>query len=159
MTHKTGLGQDSHRFLPADASKPCILGGLIFNDAPGFSANSDGDVVLHAICNAISSLTGIRVLGGIADELLEKDGITDSSVYLEAALNLLGKMQIDHLAISIEASRPHFGDLLDNMRAHIAKLMKIETSQVGITATTGEGLTDFGLGDGVQAFCILSVSS
>ena len=64
---RTGLGQDSRRFLPQDTSKPLVMGGLIFEDYPGFHANSDGDVVLHAICNAISSLTGILVLGGIAD--------------------------------------------------------------------------------------------
>ena len=52
---RTGIGQDSHRFLPADSSKPCILAGAIFDDVPGFNANSDGDVMYHAICNAISS--------------------------------------------------------------------------------------------------------
>ena len=63
MIIRTGIGQDSHRFLPADTSKPCVIGGLTYDDTPGFNASSDGDVVLHAICNAISSLTGILILG------------------------------------------------------------------------------------------------
>lgn len=156
MTVRTGIGQDSHRFLSRDSSKPCIVGGIIFEDAPGFNANSDGDVVLHAICNAITSLTGTLILGHIADELFLKDGITDSAVYLQAALETLGQQRITHVAVTIEAKKPKFKESLPKMREKIASLMNLEISQVGITATSGEGLTDFGCGDGVQAFAIVT---
>ncbi len=156
MIVRTGIGQDSHRFLPADSSKPCIIGGLIFNDAPGFNANSDGDIVLHAICNAISSLTGILILGNIADDLCLKDGITDSEVYLMEAMKTLGNQWVTHVAITIEAKKPKFKDSLLKMRQNIARIMRLDISQVGITATSGEGLTDFGCGDGVQAFAIVT---
>lgn len=153
---RTGIGQDSHRFLPPESSKMCVLGGLIFEDVPGFNANSDGDVVLHAICNAISSLTGVLILGNIADDLCLKDGITDSSVYLIEAMKTLGKQKVVHVAITIEAKKPKLKDRLPEMRENIASLMGLKSSQVGITATTGEGLTDFGCGDGVQAIVIVS---
>lgn len=153
---RTGIGQDSHRFLPQDTSKPCIIGGLIFNDAPGFNANSDGDVVLHAICNAISSLTGILILGNIADDLCLKDGITDSEVYLREAMKTLGHQQVTHVAVTIEAKKPKFKQRLIEMRQNIARIMHLDVSQVGITATSGEGLTDFGCGDGVQVFAIVT---
>lgn len=153
---RTGIGQDSHRFLSPEATKPCILGGVIFEDVPGFVANSDGDVIFHALCNAISSLTGIIILGKKADELLEKKGITDSRVYLEEALKTLGAQQITHVAITIEALRPKFLKHLPRLRESIAEAMKLDPAQVGITATTGEGLTHFGLGEGVQCFCIIT---
>lgn len=156
MIVKTGLGQDSHRFLPPDSSKPCVIAGLIFDNTPGFMANSDGDVVFHTICNAISSLTGILVLGAIADDLCLKDGITDSEVYLREAMKTLGELKITHIAISIEAKRPKFKDRLLEMRENIARVMNLEISQVGLTATSGEGLTDFGCGDGVQCFAIVT---
>lgn len=156
MIIRTGIGQDSHRFLPSDSSKPCILGGIIFEDAPGFNANSDGDVVLHAICNAISSLTGILILGNIADDLCLKNGITDSEIYLAEAMKTLGKQQITHVAVTIEAKKPKFKEAIPKMRENIARIMGLEHSQVGITATSGEGLTDFGCGDGVQAFAIVT---
>ena len=156
MKFRTGIGQDSHRFLPEDATKPCVIGGLIFHDVPGFNANSDGDVIFHAICNAISSVTGEIILGKRADELLEKEGITDSSVYLKEALNTLGKQQITHVALTIEASRPNFLKRILELRQNIADEMSLELSQVGITATTGESLTDFGCGEGLQCFCILT---
>lgn len=156
MTTRTGIGQDSHRFLPPDSTKPCVIAGLIFDDVPGFNANSDGDIVFHAICNAISSLTGVLVLGAIADELCLKDGITDSEIYLKEALKTLGKQKVTHVAIAIEAKRPKFKSQILEMRENIARAMCLNVSQIGITATTGEGLTDFGCGEGVQAFAIVT---
>jgi 2-C-methyl-D-erythritol 2,4-cyclodiphosphate synthase len=156
MKVRTGLGQDSHRFLPPESTKLCILAGTIFNNVPGFLANSDGDVVYHAIINAITSLTGVLILGGIADDLCLKDGITDSEVYLHEAMKTLGAQQITHIAVSIEAKRPKFKDKLLEMRQNIARVMKLDVSQIGITATSGEGLTDFGCGDGVQVFAIVT---
>lgn len=156
MIVRTGIGQDSHRFLPPDSSKPCILAGLIFDDVPGFNANSDGDVIFHAICNAITSLTGVLILGGLADIFCSKDGITDSEVYLKEAMKTLGKQQVTHVAITIEGKKPAIKHRLLEMRQNIARVMQLEIDQVGITATSGEGLTDFGCGDGVQAFVIIT---
>jgi len=153
---RTGIGQDSHRFLPADSSKPCMIGGIIFEDVPGLDADSDGDVVFHAICNAITSLTTIPILSGIARDLCRKDGITDSQVYVEKALQTLGKQKIVHAAFTIEGKRPHFEEKLAGMRKKVASVLRISPSEVGITATTGDGLTDFGCGDGLNCFCILS---
>jgi 2-C-methyl-D-erythritol 2,4-cyclodiphosphate synthase len=153
---RTGLGQDSHRFLSQETTKPCIIAGLTFEDVPGFNANSDGDIVFHAICNAITSVTGILILGGIADELCLKDGITDSRVYLEKAIQTLGNQKITHIAISIEAKKPSFRSHLEEMRTSIAAACNLDPSMVGITATTGEGLTEFGLGVGAQAMAIIT---
>lgn len=154
---RTGIGQDSHRFLTEEATKPCIIAGCEFEES-GFRANSDGDVVYHALCNAISSLTGELILGGLADDLFFKQGITDSSVYLKEGLKILEKQaqKITHVAISLEGSRPYFKEKITTMRANIAKLLKIEVNQVGITATSGEGLTDFGCGAGVQCITIMT---
>lgn len=156
MKVRTGIGQDSHRFVSPDSSKPLVLGGLIFDDVPGFLANSDGDVIIHAICNAISSITGVLILGGIADAMCLKDGITDSERYLVEALKTLKDKKITHVAITIEALRPKLKSRLVEMRAHLAKIMNLDLDDVGITATTGEGLTDFGCGDGIQAFVIVT---
>lgn len=153
---RTGIGQDSHRFLSPDSNKPCVIAGIIFEGVPGFNANSDGDVVFHAICNAITSLTGVLILGDIADDLCLKDGITDSERYLLEAMKTLGKQKVSHVAVTIEAKKPKFKERLLAMRTSIARVMGLDISQVGITATTGEGLTDFGCGDGVQSFAIVT---
>ena len=153
---RVGIGQDSHRFLPVDSSKPCIIAGVIFDNVPGLSADSDGDVVFHAICNAITSITGVPILGGIAVDLCHKDGITDSQVYLEKALATLNNIRVQHVALTIEGKRPRMQEKTDEMRQKIASVMKLNMSQIGLTSTSGDGLTDFGCGDGLQCFCVIS---
>lgn len=101
-------------------------------------------------------MTGVLILGAIADDLCLKDGITDSEVYLKEALKTLGKQKISHVAITLEGKKPHFKNRLAAMRTNIARVMDLDISQVGITATSGEGLTDFGCGDGVQCFVIIT---
>ncbi len=156
--YRVGIGQDSHRFLSESSTKPCILAGVIFDDYPGFHANSDGDVIFHAICNAMSSITNKIILGELADELFYGQGITDSGVYLAEALKTLKPNQrITHVAITIEGSRPNFRSKLSIMRQSIASVLQIPVESVGITATSGEGLSDFGCGDGIQCFCSLTV--
>ena len=153
---RTGLGRDSHRFLSEDSSKPCVLGGVIFDDVPGLDAESDGDVIFHALCNAISSLSNVPILGGIAKELCRKDGITDSQVYLERALKTLGAQKIVHLAISVEGKRPRFEEKIRMIRKRIAHILQLTEEMVGFTVTSGDGLTDFGCGDGILCVCVLT---
>ncbi len=155
---RVGIGQDSHGFLPKDSEKSCVIGGLIFADAPGLSADSDGDVVFHAICNAITSLTGVPILGKLAIDLCRKEGIKDSQVYLERALETLGKQRVQHVALSIEGQRPRLQRRIPEICAKVAAIMKIAPSQVGITVTSGDGLTSFGRGEGLQCFCILTTT-
>lgn len=155
---KVSIGQDSHRFDLLETEKKCILGGVVFEGAPALSANSDGDVVLHAITNAVSGITCRNILGPIADEMCQS-GITDSREYLKVALKDLADLgyQISHLSISIECKKPKIFPMLDAMRQSIGGLLGIRENQVGITATTGEGLTDCGSGLGISVLCILTV--
>jgi len=142
--------------LPPGSSKPCIIGGVMFDNVPGLDADSDGDIVYHAICNAITSLSGVPILGGIAIDLCRKDGITDSQVYLRRALETLKDQKIAHIALTLEGKRPHFQGKIPHMRRQIAKVLGLDPAQIGITATSGDGLTDFGCGEGVQCFCMLT---
>ena len=152
---RTGIGRTSFRFLPQDSAKLCVIGGIIFEGTPGFQDASDGDVVFHAMCQAITSLIGTNVLD-IAENLRIHEGIIDSEVYLKKGLELLGTQQIVHMAISLEAKKPRFKDRFTKMRSHIAKVLTIDKSQVGITATSGHGLSDVGCGDGVDCMVIMT---
>ncbi len=151
---KAAIGQDSHRF-EENLGKPLVLGGVLFPGEPGLLANSDGDVVLHAVTNAVSGITCVNVLGGPADELC-RAGIVDSAVYLQKALESLPG-RISHLSISMECARPRITPRIPAMRENIARLLGVAPGSVGITATSGEGLTDFGRGLGISVFCILTV--
>jgi len=155
----TTIGQDSHRFLEDESTKPCVIAGLIFNNMPGLSADSDGDVVYHSICNAITSITHVPILGKVAIDLYKKEGITDSQVYLEKALKTLENKKIIHVSLSIEGRRPRLQFRVDQMRESIAKVLKINADRIGITVTSGDGMTSFGCGEGLQCFCALTVKS
>lgn len=156
---RTGIGQTSHRFLSPESTKPCIIGGLIFDDIPGFQSRSDGDVVYHALCNAITSITCIPILSDIAIHLCTRDGITDSEVYLKEALKTLKGQKITHVAISLEAKRPHFQEVIPKMQQKLAEILALEPTQIGITAISGAGLTDCGCGDGVACTVIITTKT
>ncbi len=155
MKIKSAIGQDSHQFETEKSCKKCIIGGIVFDQLPALSGNSDADVVLHAITNAISGITGNNILGKKADEMCQA-GITDSTAYLAEALKDFKAYKISNISISIECKRPKISPVIPEMKGNIARLLSIEAEDVGITATTGEGLTDFGRGLGVQAFVILT---
>ncbi len=156
MTIKTGIGQDSHR-IQESTGKPFMLGGLRFDEPFSLEGNSDSDVILHAVTNAISGITGKPILGPIADELC-KSGITESSAYLRLALADLSSAgyKLTHVSISLECLKPKILPKLSLLRTNIAVLLGLTVADIGITATSGEGLTDFGKGLGIQALAVVT---
>jgi 2-C-methyl-D-erythritol 2,4-cyclodiphosphate synthase len=153
---KTGIGLDSHRFVEGESNRPLVLGGLVFRDAPALSGNSDADVILHAVTDAISGVTGRTVIGAVADAMCQ-EGITDSKAYLKVALKDLGSWQISHLSLALECLRPKMDPKVPALRQSLADLLGIAVDDVCITATTGEGLNDCGHGLGIHAMAVLTV--
>ena len=152
---RVAIGQDSHRFDDSNSDKPLILGGVVFEGEQPLLANSDGDVILHAVTRAISGITTVDVLGPKTKEFL-KNGITDSRVYLEEGLKDL-EGTISHLSISIECKRPRITPRIPEMRRSLAVMLKTDEKNIGITATSGEELTEFGKGNGINVFAVITV--
>lgn len=150
-----GIGQDSHRFSDKTGM---TLAGVHFADLPAFDANSDGDVVLHAIFNAISQCLSEKSLGFYADPLCKK-GIKDSKEYLKIMLEKLAdkNLRINHLGLMIEGARPKIDPISMQLKQSLSGLLDLPAQSIGITATTGEDLTSFGRGEGLQCFAIISV--
>lgn len=159
---RTAIGQDSHRFVTEDAwkadpARPLMLGGVAIPDERPLDGNSDADVMLHALTNAVSGVTGINILGPIADRMCLEERITDSAAYLRAALDTLGGRKLVHVSISVECRRPRLTPHIPAIRARIAELTGLMVDDVGLTATSGEGLTDFGRGEGMAVLCLVTV--
>lgn len=155
--YRIGHGIASKRFLSEDSRKPCCLGGVIFDDVPGLDSSSDGDVIFHALCNAVSSITSEPT--DLSEELLENYGITDSSLYLQKALSLMKNFKISNVVITIEAKRPTIYPKIKELKISIAKVLQIEPTRIGITAISGDGLTEFGCGFGIHVQAFLHVYS
>lgn len=152
---KVAIGQDSHRIDYENKEKKFILGGIEFEEEYSLNGNSDADVVLHAITNAISGITCKNILGKVSDEMCQ-NGIKDSEEYLKEALKYLNE-KIVHLSISIECKIPKISPKIEEMRKNIARILNISENSIGITATTGEGLTECGKGNGVSVFACITV--
>lgn len=154
---RVGFGQDSHRFSE-DEDKKLILGGVEIDGERGLEGNSDGDLILHAICAAIEQSLG-RVNFSVYADVMCKEGITNSAEYLKIALEHLREddYSINNLGISIEAKSPKILPIEEEMKDSLVKLLSIEKNKIGINATSGDGLTAFGRGEGIQAFVIISI--
>jgi len=153
---RVGIGQDSHRIDYNNKDKKLVLAGIEFDEEFSLLANSDGDVVLHAITNAISGVTGKNILGKISDEMCNQRGIKNSEEYLIEAFKYLTE-PISHLSISIECKIPKISPQIDAMKKNIARILNMSESCIGITATSGEELTEFGKGKGINVFACITV--
>ncbi|MFH0776231.1 MAG: 2-C-methyl-D-erythritol 2,4-cyclodiphosphate synthase [Patescibacteria group bacterium] len=151
---RIGLGHDSHRF--AEKRKALFLGGLKISATDGLEGNSDGDVVLHALTNAISSALGGGSLSTFADAMCAS-GEKNSQKYLQ---KILAKMRaadftLENVAISIEGARPKLEKHFPKIRRKLSALLQISGDRIGLVATTGEKLTAFGRGEGLQVFALI----
>lgn len=152
---RSGIGQDSHRFT-TDKGKKLVLGGAIIANETGLESNSDGDVVLHALFNAISQAVGKSSIGAYdADLPWEKD----SRMYIGLALKMLGKAgyEISNVGITVEAKRPLLQEHEPLIKKSISAILKVGIDRVGLNFTSGEGLTAFGRGEGIQVFAIATI--
>lgn len=152
---RIGIGQDSHRF---DENKRLILGGFPI-DHIGLNANSDGDVILHSLCNAIASGIGLGSIGSYADEMCSTQGIKDSSQYLKHVDSEMKRKghSINNISISVECKTPKVEPLIDDIKKSISKILAISPDLIGLTATSGEGLTEVGKGLGIAVIAIVSL--
>lgn len=158
MAVKVGIGHDSHRFANPDSGRPLVLGGVVLADETGLEGNSDADVVLHALCNALSGVSGVPVLGVRTDALCA-EGVTDSAAYVGEAAATLGDYRVSHVSISIEARRPRIAPHAAAMRERIADILGIRAADVAVTATSGEGLTAFGRGEGIRVSVVVTAEA
>ena len=152
--YRVGIGQDSHWFKKK-GKKPLVLGGVEIKQTRGLKANSDGDAVLHSLCNALSSAIGGDSLGTWAGEMYYKQEVTDSKKFVEKIMKKIKSKgyQVINAAIAIEAKKPRVA-LKDfqRMKFKISQLLESKTSGIGITITSGEGITPFGQGKAIQVF-------
>jgi 2-C-methyl-D-erythritol 2,4-cyclodiphosphate synthase len=151
-----GIGEDSHAF---GSDKKLVLGGVVFEGEKGLIAHSDGDVVFHALFNAVSSALGGRSIGFYFPDTRADQENMNSENYIKFAANMLKekKCAVENISLSIEAKKPKIEPKAEEMKKRIAEGFGISPSMVGLTATSGEGLTSFGKGEGVRVVAAVSI--
>lgn len=155
---RTGIGMDSHRFHRTH--RGLKLGGVALPDHPAFEANSDGDVMLHALANALLQAMGAEgSLSSVADPMVEKEAITDSGKYVEDILSRIraGGLSVNAVGFQLEGSSPRIDPLIPQLKQSLGALLKLAPDAIGVTATTGEDLTPFGRGEGLQCWATVTL--
>ena len=159
---RIGVGEDSHKFAENfSPQKKLILGGAEFLEKKNLAANSDGDVIFHALSNAILSAAGEKTLDNFAAKMCE-NGEKNSRKYVEKSLKIARQkfpnFTIENVAILLEAKIPKIAPQHEKIQKNCAKILKINFEKIGLSYHSGENLTDCGKGRGVRVFCEILVS-
>ena len=155
---RVGLGYDIH---PLVAGRPCILGGVNIPSSVGPDGHSDADVLLHAVADAILGAAGLRDIGHYFPNTDASLKGLDSAVIVKKAVaeaKAQGGWLVGNVDIVIIGERPKVMAHVEAMKAKVAEIIGISPSQVGIKATTNEGMDSIGQGKAlaVQAICLIS---
>lgn len=154
LPFRTGLGLDVHAFGPGDH---VVIGGVRIPHSHGLVAHSDGDVLIHALCDA---LLGALALGDIGQHFPPGDprwaGV-DSRELLRAVVAMIRARGwcVGNVDAVVVCERPRLLAHVAEMRARLASDLRIEVDQVGIKATTSEKLGFTGRGEGIAAQAVV----
>lgn len=153
---RAGIGYDSHRFTDA---RPLILGGVAVPDAPGLAGHSDGDAVLHALCDA---LLGAAAMGSIGQVFPDTDPAfagADSARLLSTVVERLAAdgYRVVNADVTVIAERPRIQPHAEAMRARIAPLLGVPPAAVSVKGKTNEGMGWIGRGEGLATQAIVLI--
>jgi 2-C-methyl-D-erythritol 2,4-cyclodiphosphate synthase len=139
MSLRIGLGWDSHAFKPG---VPLKIGGLAIDYPEGLAGHSDGDVLLHAITDALLGAVSAGDIGSFFPPGDARWKDADSSIFLNVALEEIANAgyRIVNVDTTLVLSAPKIGPIASDMRDRVAELLHLKPSDVGIKAKTPEGL-------------------
>ncbi len=149
---RIGHGYDIHMLVP---QRPCILSGVEFPCEAGPEGHSDGDVVLHALCDALlGAIAGgdLGLLFGTAEPEFKN---APSRVFVERVCARLGPLKPVNVDVTVTGARPRISGRRDEMRAVIAQLLGIDISAVSVKASSGNGVGECGRGEAVEATAVV----
>lgn len=151
---RIGHGYDAHRF---EAGRRLVLGGVEIDHERGLAAHSDGDVVVHALCDA---LLGGAALGDIGRHFPDSDpryAGADSRGLLREVVGLVRSRGLAPLNadLTILAQAPRLAPHVETMRARLAADLQVDEGQVNVKATTTEGMGFVGRAEGIAAHAVV----
>lgn len=153
MNLRIGHGFDVHRFGPGDA---VVLGGVRIPWRQGLVAHSDGDVALHALCDALLGAAGLGDIGRHFPDSDERWRDSDSRELLRRVVALVRTegWRVGNADLTIIAQAPRLAPHVPGMCAAIAADLGVERTAVNVKATTSEGLGFTGRGEGIAAHAV-----
>jgi len=154
---RIGVGNDIHRLIEG---RKLMIGGIEIPSDKGAEGHSDGDVLLHAITDAI---LGALALGDIGKHFPDTDlrwKNAESKKFLSESMRLMKDkgFRVANLDSTISLEKPKLRDKIDEIRNHIAQLLEVEDENVSVKAKTNEGLDAIGEGRAISATAVVLLS-
>lgn len=154
---RCGYGIDTHAF--GKEQTYITLGGIKIPSESGLIAHSDGDVLVHALMDALLSGAGLKDIGYYFPDTDEKWKNADSMKMLKQVVEMLAKngYTVNNVSIAVQAEKPRLAKYIDDMKNRLSSVLKVDQTAIGITAGTNEGLGYVGEGKGitVHAYALL----
>lgn len=150
---RVGMGIDFHRFAEG---RPLVIGGVTIPHTRGLLGHSDADVLTHALCDALLGAAGLGDIGTHFPDTDERYHGISSLTLLEQVISLLSRdgwcpVNVDITVIAQEPKlTPHF----PSMKEALGRIIHLSTENIGLKATTSEGMGAIGRAEGISAFCV-----
>ena len=151
---RIGFGYDSHVF---EKGRPLVLGGVLIPDCDGLKAHSDGDVLVHAV---IDALFGAAALGDIGSHFPDTDerwrGAESAELLRSAAYEVRGAgYAVENVDATVICERPRLAPFVEMIRSTLAGAMNVGIGRVSVKGKSNEGMDDVGAGRGVAVHAVV----
>ena len=150
-----GFGYDSHKLV---SDGRIIIGGIEIESEFGVKAHSDGDVLAHALIDALLGAAGMDDIGTHFPNTDDKYKNADS---IELLKIIISKLRDDYLIVNIDASiileKPKLGSFKKDIRTKIAEVCSLEEQRVSIKAKTNEKMGFTGRSEGIVCYCVCQI--
>jgi len=156
MSYRVGLGYDVHQLAEGET---LWLGGILIPHNKGLIAHSDGDVLLHAICDALLGAAKLRDIGYHFPDSSSEFKNIDSKLLLVETYRLVTEkgFRLVNLDATISAQRPKLKDFIPGMEETIAQVLKVDVEAINIKATTTEKLGFEGREEGISVQAVVLI--
>ena len=157
MSARCGIGYDLHRLA---GGRRLIVGGVELPFDKGPVGHSDGDVLAHALCDALLGAAGLGDIGTHFPDSDPKWQGANSLIFLEHAKKLLtdNNFTIEHVDAVVIAEKPKLGPHFPKMREALAKALGVSTEKIHLKAKTNEGVDAIGRGEAIAAHVVATLS-
>jgi 2-C-methyl-D-erythritol 2,4-cyclodiphosphate synthase len=154
---RTGIGYDLHRL---EAGRKLIVGGIELAFDKGPAGHSDGDVLAHALCDALFGAAGLGDIGTHFPDTDPKWKGANSLIFLEHAKKLLAERNfaIEHVDAVVILERPKLGPHFPKMREALAKALGVPVEKIHLKAKTNEGVDAVGRGEAIAAHVVATIA-
>jgi 2-C-methyl-D-erythritol 2,4-cyclodiphosphate synthase len=151
---RIGSGIDVHAFGPGDF---VMLGGVRVSHTHGVVAHSDGDVVLHALTDALLGAAGLGDIGQHFKDTDPRWKGADSKRFVRAVMDMLRAraLRVGNADVTVLAERPKLAPVRDEIRRQVAELLEVDVARVNLKATTTEKLGFLGRAEGIAAHAVV----